>query len=193
MKKIKLILFASVIVFNACSQSNSNSSESENKTENIKIEKERKCNACAFMDIYFYDEKLLYDAPNGHIISKLKNDTANLSFVMFTILSANDSMFYVDSYREDDEAGNSHIEGWISKENICIYSNEYSEPVFLYSKPDISSKIEDKINGLGATLYFHVIDCHEVWLHVKCFFKGKEYKGWLPPNRQCCLIFTTCT
>ncbi len=148
------------------------------------------CNACAFLDINFFGEKLLYNTPNGKVISKLHNDTINNSFVMFTILNTNDSMFYVEAYQED---GSSNIKGWINKENVCVYSNLYNIPVLLYSKPDTTSEINNKIDGKGSTIYYYVIDCKENWLKVKCFFNGKKYKGWLPPNRQCCLVFTTCS
>ena len=39
---------------------------------------------------------------------------------------------------------------------------------------------------------YEVIDFEGKWLKIKAKINGKKYEGWIPPEEQCCNVYSTC-
>lgn len=39
---------------------------------------------------------------------------------------------------------------------------------------------------------YEVIDFEGKWLKIKAKINGKKYVGWIPPEEQCCNVYSTC-
>ncbi len=109
---------------------------------------------------------------------------------MFDLLEKNDSMFYITAYSSLD---NTLItKGWIYKNNhIGIYSSTYNRNFILYKIPYNEKEIIAIDKKYNPNMY-EVIDFEGKWLKIKAKINGKKYEGWIPPEEQCCNVYSTC-
>lgn len=148
-----------------------------------------KCNAYVFLNPDFKGTKALYDKPNGKIIKYLQHNFNEEDYIGFKILDKNDSMFYVSA---NYEIKGFIAKGWIKKDkNIGIYSRAYDCSLKLYSKPNISSKINYTIKQYDPNMYV-VVDCCGKWLKIKKIYNGVSHSGWISPDMQCSNVYSTC-
>ena len=154
-------------------------------------EKVRECNSSIFLDIDYSGEIPVYDHPNGNITNIVKNDFNKENYVLFDILLSNDSLFYVSAYYSIGDII-IPIKGWIKKNiHLGIFSRAYNEPLIFYACPSKYSKsvyIEKEYN---PNMYV-VLDCIDRWLKVRIVIEKETYEGWIPPEMQCCNVYSTC-
>lgn len=150
------------------------------------------CNCGAIVDVGFKGKVAIYDKPNGRIIKSLQNDIQNEDYLILTIDNDSLNFFHVDiSNAERPE--NSKV-GWIKKtKKIGTYARNYqqNDTLFLYFKPELTSKIQSVISGWTNELYT-ITKCFKSWAYVKIRYKGKIKEGWLQPDKQCDNPYTTC-
>lgn len=143
-----------------------------------------------FLDIDFSGKIQIFDKPEGRVIKTLKNNINEGDFIMFDLLEKNDSMFYITAYSSLD---NTLItKGWIYKNNhIGIYSSTYNRNFILYKIPYNEKEIIAIDKKYNPNIY-EVIDFEGKWLKIKAKINGKKYVGWIPPEEQCCNVYSTC-
>lgn len=143
----------------------------------------------AFLDIDYYDEIMIYDYPQGNVIKKVKNDSIKEEFVVFGLLDKNDSMFYVVAHSSLMEK--IITTGWIQKKSyLRIFSSVYVGKTVLYKSPDRSSEVLVKVEYSADS--YEVTDFCDRWLKIRVKEKGKFIEGWMPPEEQCCNVYSTC-
>ena len=152
-----------------------------------------KCNCEALVDFNYKGQIIVYYKPNGHSIKSLQHNFKGEDYLVLTINNDSLNFFYVDiSYALTE---NSNTMGWIKKINaIGTYTSNYSpsDTLFLYSKPDLKSKVQSIIPDWTNQLYT-ISKCFGKWVYVKIKYKGQLKQGWLEPGKQCSNPYTTCS
>ena len=149
------------------------------------------CNCKGLIDWKFRGKVLVFDKPDGKIISSISNDSINEDYITLTISDVQNDFYKVTLSLSVSETSKS---GWISKNNyIGTYARNYSDDISLklYSQPDKKSEIESVVNMWIPELYT-IVDCKGDWVKVKLIYKGKLYTGWLEKEMQCANPYTTC-
>lgn len=142
-----------------------------------------------FMDIEYTGQKALYDKPGGKIVRLLKHNFEEEDFIVFDLMSKNDSMFYVKAYYAIDGF---IAEGWITKDFVGIYSRDCGNPFVLYKQPDKTKGVQCTVKEYNPGAFF-VTDYQGKWLKVKAVIEGQLYEGWMSPDMQCPFVYTTCS
>lgn len=154
-----------------------------------KTEEECSCNSAAFIDIEYKGPIPLYDKPDGKVITYMKHDFANESFIHFEITKKKGKMIHIKAYTIDLV----YPHGWINIDShIGIYSRAYNGGLKLYSSPNDKSAVQSIIQEYDPEMYT-VIDCQGEWLKVKRILHGKTYMGWMSPDMQCPNVYSTCS
>jgi hypothetical protein len=103
-------------------------------------------------------------------------------------------MFYVIAYHSLEE--DTIVKGWILRNNhFGIYDRMYrpeERPLILYKNPNETSQIIVKKTYYDPVMH-EVIDFSGNWLKIRTKINGKIYEGWLPPEMQCCNVYSTCS
>lgn len=147
-------------------------------------------NANVFLDIDYYEEIDVYNHPQGEVIYKIKNDSIREDYILFGLIDKSDNMFFVTAY---SSLSNSILaKGWIKKNShLGIFSSMYQGNMFLYEKPDENSIVKNVIEHYSPDMY-EVLDFRGKWLKITAKGKGKSIEGWMPPEEQCCNVYSTC-
>jgi hypothetical protein len=143
-----------------------------------------------FLDIEYAGKINVFDKPNGKITKTLENDFEKDKYINLDLLSKNDSMFYVVAYDAMD--CEFIIKGWIYKKSyLSVYFSTYDRDLIIYKKAYDKKNIivAGKENDFSNV---KVLDFEGRWLKINFKYKEKNYEGWLSPDMQCSLIFTTC-
>jgi len=203
MKKILLILSYSILslfIF-ACMNSNDeygdmvSTSLSNETVRTTEVDSTQSCldydeKTRVFLDIDYYDEIMIYDYPQGNVIKRVKNDSIKEEFVEFGLLDKNDSMFYIVAHSSLTEE--IITKGWIQKKShLRIFSSVYVGKTVLYKSPDRSSEVLVEVEEYSPDSY-EVTDFCDNWLKIQVKEKGKSIEGWIPPEEQCCNVYSTC-
>lgn len=136
------------------------------------------------------------DSEGKQILNKIKNDNKNENYLFFKIIETNNKFIKVEIGLGLSDKIN-YIIGWIKKEKYVvtvgrIYS-ETSNPINLYSEPNINSKITCTLTySITPEPYLTILDCSNGWLYVKYIKKNKIYEGWINPYDHCANPYTTC-
>jgi len=150
------------------------------------------CDCGAIIDHDFKGKIFLYNAPHGHQIKALQNDSQKEDFLMLRIDNDYLDYFHVEIFRALTPA--SKTSGWIKKrKEIGTYARNYEQDgtLNLYSKPDTTSHVQSVVSGYTNQLY-NVTKCSKKWAYVIITFKGHRKEGWLQPDKQCNNPYSTC-
>lgn len=143
-----------------------------------------------FLNIDYFDEIMIYDHPQGNVIKKVKNDSIREEFVIFGLLDKIDSMFYIVAYSSLTEE--IITKGWIQKKShLGIFSSVYQGNMVLHKCPDRSSEVLVEVEEYSPDSY-EVTDFCDNWLKIQVKENGKSIEGWIPPEEQCCNVYSTC-
>lgn len=143
-----------------------------------------------FVDLEYFGPINIYN-NDRKIIRSVKNTPGSEDGIMLQLIEKRDSMFHIIAYRAlmDDIIE----EGWISPSDshLSIYSSAYDHDLILYRSP---YNLTDTIVSLPYTPEaFPVIDFEGEWLKISTSHNGTDYSGWIPPEEQCCNIYSTCS
>lgn len=192
---MKILLFAYLIVFIACTTKNSNLHTDEQLTnthESSLHEKTISNDSTAtsvFLNSEFTGNIQIYN-DSQQVIMTVGNDLENENIVMFQLLGKNDSMFHVIAYWSINH--DFIAEGWIDKNNqLGIFSSAYNKDFILYNNPYNRDKIVVIDKEYNPEVY-KVTDFEGSWLKIKAKIKNKFYDGWIPPEMQCSNVYSTC-
>ena len=157
------LLFIIMSVLFSCGTKNVNAQLQESKE---KYTQNNTNYVSVFLDIDFSGKIQIFDKPEGRV------------------------MFYITAYSSLD---NTLItKGWIYKNNhIGIYSSTYNRNFILYKIPYNEKEIIAIDKKYNPNIY-EVIDFEGKWLKIKAKINGKKYVGWIPPEEQCCNVYSTC-
>lgn len=146
--------------------------------------------ASVFLDIAYFDEIEIYDHPYGDVIGTVKNDSIKEDFIFFRLIEKNDDMFSVFACSSmTDEV---IAKGWINKDShLKIYSSTYHGDMKLYKSPSRDPYGMITIKEYNPNMY-EVVDFCDNWLKIIAEERGTVYEGWMPPEEQCCNIYSTC-
>jgi len=150
------------------------------------------CSCSALIDPDFNSKILLYSKPGRELIRVFQNDSAKEDFLTLTIDRDSAGFFRVTIQNEESPAQKK--KGWIKKtKTIGTYTRNYeqNDTLFLYSKPDMRSKIQSSIPEWVNSM-FTIKRCSKRWVYVSIVYKGKIREGWLRPEKQCANPYTTC-
>ena len=147
--------------------------------------------AIVFLNLSFKNRVYVYDKPNGKILKSIKQDSANVDYLMFMLLKREKNMFFVRAYSSLD--GRKIIDGWIDKNYpLGIYSSVYNNDLKLFKLPYDRKKTVAKHIAYSPNAY-KVIDFYGNWLLVKFRINNKIMYGWMPPECQCNNVYSTCS
>lgn len=147
-------------------------------------------NANVFLDIDYYGEIAVYNHPQGTVIYKIKNDSIQEEYVLFDLIDKNDSMFFVEAY--SSLSNNMTTKGWIKKSShLGIFSSVYQGSMVLYKEPDKKSLAIKNDKQYCPDMY-EVVDFKDNWLKIIVKDNGRSIEGWMPPEEQCCNVYSTC-
>ena len=152
----------------------------------------QKCNCEAIIDIEFKENVALYDKPNGKVVKIMQHDFQKENMLTLTI--DHDSLNFFHVKLSNSLTPESSAIGWIKKTNaIGTYARNYQQDdrLFLYSKPQLNSKIESLIPNWTNQIYI-ITKCVGKWAHVRIKYRGQLRQGWLQPDKQCPNPYTTC-
>lgn len=190
---MRTLLVICVLALFSCGNKNTNAQTQETAKPNEveKIVQNDTNFPSVFLSIDFSGEVQVFDKPNGNIVKTLKNDIGEENFVLFDLLEKNDSMFYVVAYFSLDREF--IIRGWIynKNNNLGIYSSTYNKPFILYKTPYNRKEVIATEKEYNPNMY-EVIDFDDKWLRIRTKINGKIYEGWIPPEEQCCNVYSTC-
>lgn len=129
----------------------------------------------------------LYDNVQGNVIDTIQNDYEMESFFSIEIYSQHNDWFNIRAKAIKNEAS-----GWVlNKSYFATYSRNYTDTLFVYRKPDITS-------GTVCTFpeYFttpmKVIECKEKWIKVAINHNNQTCLGWVLQKMTCPNPYTTC-
>ena len=144
-----------------------------------------------FLDPEFTGKVDVFEEPKGGIIKSIQNNLEEDDIVMFDLLQKTDSMYYVIAYSAIDDR--ILAKGWIYQKNkLGIYSAAYGDMYCsLYEKPSNRAKVIITEKEYNPNVY-QVLDFEGKWLKIKAKINGKKYVGWIPPEEQCCNVYSTC-
>lgn len=181
----------SFVLLASCNIGTQKSDKKEKVTE--QKSEQKKEYVTVFLDIDFVGDVQIYDKPEGKVISVVRNNAEEESFVMFDLLQKKDEMFYVVAHTSLE--GDTIAEGWIFRnEHIGIYDRMYNpekNPLLLYKYPDTTSQIIVSKRYYDPVMH-EVTDFSGKWLKVKTVINDKWYEGWLAPEMQCSNVYSTC-
>lgn len=141
-----------------------------------------------FLDIHY---KGIVQLVDGNKTIRLQNNDLEENFILFSLIKKVDNSFEVIAWNSLDESyiGTGKIH---SDAPIGIYSRQYSPdaPIRLYADHSLNSSFVSDTTYHNEGL--RVVDVYKKWLKVKMLINGKVHIGWLSPNMQCTLVYTTC-
>lgn len=142
-----------------------------------------------FLDI---DYNGIVQLVDGNKTIRLQNNDLEENFILFSLIKKIDNSFEVIAWNSYDESyiGTGKIH---SNTPICIYTKENNpekNPIRLYADHSLNSSfVSDTTYSIEA---LRVVDVYKKWLKVKMLINGKVHIGWLSPDMQCPLVYTTC-
>ena len=141
-----------------------------------------------FLDLDYYGIVQLVD---GNKTIRLQNNDLEENFILFSLIKKVDNSFEVIAWNSYDESyiGKGKIH---SDAPICIYSTQSPQDNSqrLYADHSLKSSFVSDTTYHNEAL--RVVDVYKKWLKVKMLINGKEHIGWLSPDLQCPLVYTTC-
>ena len=142
-----------------------------------------------FLDI---DYKGIVQLVDGDKTIRLQNNDVEENYILFSLLKKDDNSFEVIAWNSLDESyigtGKIHADA-----PICIYSRQYTpekDPLRIYADHSLNSSFVSDTTYRNES--FRVVDVYKKWLQIKILINGMEHTGWLPPDMQCPLVYTTC-
>lgn len=131
----------------------------------------------------------IFNTPSGQIKNKIRQDFKKEDYLTFIINKDSATFFYLTFYYSI--SGKAYT-GWVKKANyLGTYSRVYTDTLYLYTNPDLKSRVQSKIPTWTYNL-LPIIHCKEKWVFIK-YLMGKEIKqGWLQYENQCPNPYTTC-
>ena len=144
-----------------------------------------------FLDIHY---KGIVQLVYGNKTIRLQNNDLEENYILFSLIKKVDNSFEVIAWNSLDESyiGTGKIH---SNAPICIYTKENNpekNPIRLYADHSLNSSFVSDTTYSIEALRVVVVDVYKKWLKVKMLINGKEHIGWLSPDMQCPLVYTTC-
>ncbi len=175
---------------------------------NIIAQKRTKIFFKDYVECYYSDKEtepiLIYDSPNGKIITELSVLTESHCWYKFAISESKNDWLKIENVIvlpacEENELNKNigkYKDKWIStKINLEIdlpdSGIEKSNVGYnFYTKPTTNSKIVFTANNFLRT---YLIDVDGTWAKLRVENNGIEYIGWLERKYQCPYPWTTCS
>ena len=109
------------------------------------------------------------------------NDDETEDYPLIGIYAIDGDMALIDvEYLADTR---DYIEGWIEIKHLGVFLNVHSEPLNVYTEPDLNSDVSFKIIDGRWGIYYQVIDAHDRWLKIIDPYNPDNI-GWLSPEDQ---------
>ncbi len=147
----------------------------------------------ALIDLDYPGYVRVYNAPNGKVIQRLKQNVKDENWLVLSIDKDSGSYFHCFIGHTTGEEGDTR--GWIKKaEYIGTFARNYAPPndtLFLYESPNLHSGVHSVVIEWTNRLYT-ISKCMGNWAYVKINIQGKVKEGWMSPDMQCANPFTTC-
>lgn len=146
------------------------------------------CNCSVFLSLNEKNKITVYSTTQKiKVLDRVGHKLKEEDFVVFDILNANDSMYFVTaSYAVSGKT----IKGWISgNTRLAVFSKDPGKEILLYKEPENGEAVfraPPTVNELA------VLACKNGWLKISIKDKFIRYTGWIPPAAQCSNPYTTC-
>jgi hypothetical protein len=203
MKSILFILVVTALLFQSCNFQNTSSNDKNANTcfsdtnvislfeyeEAENIESPEKNEEQVICECFLLDSGrvAVYDTICGEVIDSIQNDYQMESFYTVKVFSQKNDWFRVRA-----EAIEKGSKGWIlNKSLLATYSRNYTDTLFVYSKPDTTSNTECIFPNYFTTA-MKVQKCENAWIKVEVENNGKKCTGWVLKSMTCPSPYTTC-
>lgn len=124
---------------------------------------------------------------NSEILYVLENDSINENYFIVELHGTLNEWGFITAYSPNKK----HKEkGWMKLNELVVSPVDFSQPIFLYEKPDSESDRTEILNYNFSPL--EIIGCDSTWIKVKYSDSKAIYQGWLPKENQCANPYTTC-
>lgn len=129
----------------------------------------------------------VYASTSGEVVDSIQNDYQMESFYSVKVFSQKNDWFRILA-----EAIETESKGWIlNKSTLGTYSRNYTDTLFVYSKPDTTSNTECFFPEFFTTA-MKVQKCENEWMKVEVENNGKKCTGWVLESMTCPSPYTTC-
>lgn len=169
-----------------------NNSHSQTKADKSYLQTNPNFSGCMFLNPDYRGSIKIYNKPNGKILQSLRHDFKEENYISFNILKSDSGIFYIEAF---DMYEKILVNGWISKsDRLVTCLRQPNLDLVLYEEAGYNKKQIAVLKPYYPE-YLIVIDCDckSKWMKIKTIYKGETYIGWIPPEKQCCNVYSTCS